>query len=92
MLSVKQGGIKYYFLSPWYDSTEDWTPVSWTIGEHSIHEANAFSHSFSERTFFFHELLEILFTFNDISSFFHDLVGHIKTGSCNVRLLEIFSF
>ena len=23
MLSVKQGGIKYYFLSLWYDSTWD---------------------------------------------------------------------
>ena len=37
MLSVKQGGIKYHFLSVWYDSTCDWTPVSgplvntWTI-------------------------------------------------------------
>ena len=28
MLSVKQGGIKYNFLSLWYDSTWDWTPVS----------------------------------------------------------------
>ena len=28
MLSVKQGGIKYHFLSLWYDSTWDWTPVS----------------------------------------------------------------
>ena len=31
MLSVKQEGIKYYF---------DWTPVSWTIGEHSNNYAN----------------------------------------------------
>ena len=28
MLSVKQGGIKHHFYSLWYDSTEDWTPVS----------------------------------------------------------------
>ena len=27
MLSVKQGSIKYHFLSLWYDSTWDWTPV-----------------------------------------------------------------
>ena len=27
MLSVKQGGIKYHFLSLWYDSTRDWTLV-----------------------------------------------------------------
>ena len=37
MLSVKQDGIKYHFLSLWYDSTWDWTPVSRTIGEHSTH-------------------------------------------------------
>ena len=35
MLSVKQGGIKYHFLSLWYDSTWDWTPVSRPIGEYS---------------------------------------------------------
>ena len=34
MLSVKQDGIKYYFLSLWYDSTWDRTPVSRAIGEH----------------------------------------------------------
>ena len=34
MLSVKQGGIKYHFLSLWYDSTWDWTQVSRAIGEH----------------------------------------------------------
>ena len=27
MLSAKQGGIKYYFLSLWYDSTKEWTLV-----------------------------------------------------------------
>ena len=35
MLSVKQGGIKYHFLSPWYDSTWDWTLVSLAIGKWS---------------------------------------------------------
>ena len=40
ILSVKQGDIKYHFLSFWYDSTWDWTPVSRTIGEHSYHCAN----------------------------------------------------
>ena len=35
MLSVKQGGIKFHFLSLWYDSTWDWTLVSQAIGEHS---------------------------------------------------------
>ena len=39
MLSVKQGGIKYHFLSLWYDSTWDWNQVSWAIGEHSNHHA-----------------------------------------------------
>ena len=32
---AKQGSIKYYFLSFWYDSTWDWTPVCQTIGKHS---------------------------------------------------------
>ena len=40
MLSVKQGGIKYHFLSLWYDSTWDWTQVSRAIGEHSNCKAN----------------------------------------------------
>ena len=40
MLSVKQGGIKYHFLSLWYDSTWDWTQVSRAIGEHSNRLAN----------------------------------------------------
>ena len=35
ILSVKQGGIKYHFLSLWYNSTWDWSLVSWTTGEHS---------------------------------------------------------
>ena len=36
MLTVKQGGTKYHFLSLWYDLTWDWTQVSWTIGEQSM--------------------------------------------------------
>ena len=35
MLSVKQGGIKYYFLSLWYNLIWDWTPFSRAIGKHS---------------------------------------------------------
>ena len=44
MLSVKQGGFKYPFLSLWYDSTWDWTPVSRTIGEYYNHYANTCSY------------------------------------------------
>ena len=40
MLSVKQGSIKYDFLSLWYDLTWDWTQVSRAIGERSNHYAN----------------------------------------------------
>ena len=40
MLSDKQGGMKYHFLSLWYDSIWDWTPVSRTIDEHSNHYVN----------------------------------------------------
>ena len=40
MQSVKQGGIKYHFLSLWYDSTWDWNTVSQTIDKHSTYKAN----------------------------------------------------
>ena len=40
MLSVKQGDIKYHFLSIWYDITEDWIQVSLYVDEHSNHHAN----------------------------------------------------
>ena len=40
MLSIKQGGIKYEFLSVWDDSTWDWNLVAWTIGEHSNNYVN----------------------------------------------------
>ena len=35
MPSVKQGSIKYHFLSLWYASTRGWTQVSRAFGEHS---------------------------------------------------------
>ena len=31
MMSVKQSGIKYHFLSLWYDTTWYWTLVSQTM-------------------------------------------------------------
>ena len=40
VLSIKQGSIKYNFLSLWYDSARDWTPVSRSIGKHTTHYAN----------------------------------------------------
>ena len=40
MPSFKQRGIKFHFVSLWYDSTWDWTPVFLTIGKHSTHETN----------------------------------------------------
>ena len=43
MLSGQQGGIKYHFLNLWYDSNWDGNPVSRTIDEHSIHEANMYN-------------------------------------------------
>ena len=39
MLSFKQGGIKNYFLSLWYDSTWFWTQVFRDIGKRSNHYA-----------------------------------------------------
>ena len=29
--------VKYHFLSLWYDSTWDWTPICGALGEHSTH-------------------------------------------------------
>ena len=40
MLSVKQGSIKYHFLSLWYNSTWNWTQVFRAIVEHSNYWAN----------------------------------------------------
>ena len=40
MLSIKQGDMKYQFLSLWNDSTWDWTQVFQAIGKHSNHYAN----------------------------------------------------
>ena len=40
MMSVKQGSIKFHFLSLWYDLICDWTQISWAIGKHSNHYAN----------------------------------------------------
>ena len=51
MLSVKQGGIKYHFLSLWYDSTWDWTPVSQAIGEHSTTKPMGWSIGIINRVF-----------------------------------------
>ena len=40
MLGGKWKGIKFHFLNLWYDSTWDWTLVTWNIGEHSSYSAN----------------------------------------------------
>ena len=37
MLNVKQGEIKYHFMSIWYDMTWDWTLISRAIAEYSTH-------------------------------------------------------
>ena len=60
MLSVKQGIIKYHFLSLWYDLTWDWTQVSQAIGEHSNHYAILFQTiPFSTSTVFVYTQLNI---------------------------------
>ena len=40
MPSVKQGSVKYHFLSLLYDSTSDQTPFSRTISKHFTHQIN----------------------------------------------------
>ena len=42
MLSVKQGRIKYHFLSFWYDLIRDWILISRAIGKHLTQLANLF--------------------------------------------------
>ena len=51
MLSVNQGGIKYHFLSLWYDSTWDWTQVSRSIWYYLTHgcEFKAFPRVFDRK-------------------------------------------
>ena len=41
MLDIKWG-IKYNFLSRWYDLTMDWTPVYRAIGKYSYHYVNSY--------------------------------------------------
>ena len=69
MLSVKQGGIKNDFLSLWYNSTRDWTPVSWAIGKqftHYIYYVDAymnlvFMKSFVVSTFLLMQIFILIF-------------------------------
>ena len=42
MLSAKQGGIKYRFLSLWYNSTWDWTSVSGPLAIALLEDAHFF--------------------------------------------------
>ena len=41
LLSVKQGDIKYHFMSLWYESTWDCTQVSRAIDKHSNHSMSS---------------------------------------------------
>ena len=63
MLSVKQGNIKYHFLSLWYDSTCDWTPVSRAIGEHSSHLTNFIVNNLFEAVFVSSLFLDTIYIF-----------------------------
>ena len=70
MLSVKQGGIKYHFLSLWYDSTWDLTQVSRTIGEHSNRLANvqfSISTQFDCQKHFYFKLFKQLYVKTQLS-------------------------
>ena len=82
MLSVKQGGIKYYFLSLWYDSTWHWTQVSRAIGKHSNHYANVPLNVYNEDTF---EFLSLSFFLSSSIPIVHsswqvfETVSHVLT-------------
>ena len=46
MPSINQGGIKYHFLSLWYDLTWNWTPVPWVIDKHFTYLSNGLEDNF----------------------------------------------
>ena len=84
MLCVKQGDIKYFFLSLWYDSTWDWSPFSWAIGKHSTH------------SFLFHYNLTFFFFCQGLKKFF-DSVSKPSTPfqflfNLLLVLIQTFSF
>ena len=98
MLNVKQGGIKYHFLSLWYDSTWDWTKVSRTIGEFSTYQANGpiyiyiYIYIYSVERWNCHprkDMIPFLFNENRFSFFVADhlLVGQLCTNSKSDRSL-----
>ena len=49
MLSVKQGGIKYHFLSLWYGSICDLTQIFQAIGKHSNYYANVSVYIYADK-------------------------------------------
>ena len=70
MLSVKQGGIRYHFLSLWYDSTLDWIQVFRAIEEHSNHYANLRWIRFLSQV----KIFWIQFSFSSIGCLTQDLI------------------
>ena len=64
MISVKRGGIKYYFwvfsMTAW-----DWTPVSRAIDEYLTHEANL-----NIYTYFFMFFLSLFFPHTFITTIY----------------------
>ena len=69
MLNVIQGGIKYHFLSIWYDLTWDWTQVSRAIGEHSNHYVNGVEKIKMEERFMFDGSFIVCFNFKVLSEY-----------------------
>ena len=69
MLSVKQESVKYYFVSFWYDSNWDWTPISRTIGEHSNHYANGVPYEYKYSWFVNKQIGLFSILFIKLSSF-----------------------
>ena len=79
MLSIKQGSIKYYFLSLLYDTTRDWTPVSWTNAELHIHtRIHIHTHTHTYKHIWCH--WETIDAYSDHDTHFGKVVW--KTSSC----------
>ena len=75
MLRVKQGGIKYHFLSFWYDSAGDWTQVSRAKCEHSNPHVKMVSIQYTENVIKYDNHLKNVGIFNERNSVIINLIN-----------------
>ena len=90
MLSVKQGGIKYHFLSLWYDSTWDWTQVTRAISEYSNHHADVRLVGLESSKSDICKTKNVLQKRTELSSFFSLIIGWFL--SCTISNGSAFPY